>query len=104
MNIKSFTHIYLLGIGGIGMSALARYFMSQNKKVYGYDKIKSDLTLKLEGEGIDISYSDNVNTIPSIFYTDDISHQLVIYSSAISDNRIYDYFSNNSFNICKRAC
>ena len=103
MNIKSFTHIYLLGIGGIGMSALARYFVSQNKKVYGYDKVKSELTLSLEGEGIDISYSDNINTIPSIFNTNDISNQLVIYSSAISDNRIYDYFSSNSFNICKRA-
>ena len=103
MNIKSFTHIYLLGIGGIGMSALARYFVSQNKKVYGYDKLKSALTLSLESEGIDISYSDNINTIPSIFNADDISNQLVIYSSAISDNRIYDYFSSNSFNICKRA-
>ena len=41
MNIKSFEHIYLIGIGGIGMSALARFFMSQNKKVYGYDKVKT---------------------------------------------------------------
>ena len=59
MNIKSFEHIYLIGIGGIGMSALARFFMSQNKKVYGYDKVKTSLTSELENKGVNISYKDN---------------------------------------------
>ena len=103
MNIKLFQHIYLIGIGGIGMSALARYFNSQNKKVYGYDKVKSSLTTDLENEGIEISYIDNVSTIPAIFNIENCSKQLVIYSSAISDNNIYSYFSDNSFNTCKRA-
>ena len=103
MNIKLFQHIYLIGIGGIGMSALARYFYSQNKKVYGYDKVKSSMTTDLENEGIEISYIDNVSTIPAIFNIENCSKQLVIYSSAISDNNIYSYFSDNSFNICKRA-
>ena len=56
MNIKSFEHIYLIGIGGIGMSALARFFMSQNKKVYGYDKVKTSITSELENKGVNISY------------------------------------------------
>ena len=103
MNIKLLQHIYLIGIGGIGMSALARYFYSQNKEVYGYDKVKSSMTTDLENEGIEISYIDNISTIPAIFNVENCNKQLVIYSSAISDNNIYSYFSNNSFNICKRA-
>ena len=47
MNIKSFENIYLIGIGGIGMSALARFFVSQNKNVFGYDKVKTSLTVEL---------------------------------------------------------
>ena len=67
MNIKSFDNIYLIGIGGIGMSSLARFFLSQNKKVFGYDKVKTLLTIELENQGIEISYKDDVETIPSIF-------------------------------------
>ena len=48
MNIKTYKNIYLVGIGGIGMSALANYFYSQNKNVYGYDRVKSTLTENLE--------------------------------------------------------
>ena len=103
MNIKSFKYIYLIGIGGIGMSALARYFYSQDKIVYGYDRMKSDLTVDLENEGIEITYADNINAIPNAFNINESSNQLVIYSSAISDNSIYSYFSDNSFNMCKRA-
>ena len=103
MNIKSFEHIYLLGVGGIGMSALARYFVSQNKKVFGYDKVKSDITINLEDEGVQISYIDDVDTIPEIFNVKNNSNQLVIYSSAITNNKIFSFFSNNSFKICKRA-
>ncbi|MBT7897144.1 MAG: UDP-N-acetylmuramate--L-alanine ligase [Flavobacteriales bacterium] len=103
MNIKSFKYIYLIGIGGIGMSALARYFYSQDKIVYGYDRVKSDLTVDLEDEGIEITYADNINAIPNAFNINESSNQLVIYSSAISNNSIYSYFSDNSFNMCKRA-
>ena len=52
MNIKKYKNIYLVGIGGIGMSALANYFYSQNKNVYGYDRVKSKLTENLEKKGI----------------------------------------------------
>ena len=102
MNIKSFENIYLIGIGGIGMSSLARFFVSQNKKVFGYDKVKTSLTIELENQGIEISYKDDVETIPSIFNQKN-EDQLVIYSSAISNNNIFSFFSNNRFSICKRA-
>ena len=102
MNIKSFENIYLIGIGGIGMSSLARFFVSQNKKVFGYDKVKTSLTIELENQGIEISYKDDIETIPSIF-NQKHEDQLVVYSSAISNNNILSFFSNNSFSICKRA-
>ena len=56
MNLEIYKHIYLLGVGGIGMSALARYFNAHGKKVSGYDKSKTLLTEKLEKEGIAIHY------------------------------------------------
>ena len=102
MNIKSFEHIYLIGIGGIGMSALAKYFMSQDKKVYGYDKVKTSLTIALEKQGVEISYKDDVSTIPMIFNKKHYDN-LVVYSSAITENKIFSFFSSNSFTICKRA-
>ena len=102
MNIKTYKNIYLVGIGGIGMSALANYFYSQNKNVYGYDKVKSTLTENLEKKGIEISYEDNINSIPLVFNSSS-KDQLVIYSSAISNNNILSYFSENSYDVCKRS-
>ena len=102
MNIKSLEHIYLIGIGGIGMSALACFFLSQNKKVYGYDKVKSSITSELEEKGINISYVDSTDTIPSDFNINQ-DNKLIIYSSAISNNKIFSFFKKNNFNIRKRA-
>ena len=102
MNIKTYKNIYLVGIGGIGMSALANYFYSQNKNVYGYDRVKSTLTENLEKKGVEISYEDNINSIPLVFNSPS-KDQLVIYSSAISCNNILSYFSENSYDICKRS-
>ena len=102
MNIKSFEHIYLIGIGGIGMSALARFFMSQNKKVYGYDKVKTSLTSELENKGVNISYKDNTETLPANFNSSE-ENKLVIYSSAISNNNIFSFFKENNFTISKRS-
>ena len=97
MNIKLFEHIYLIGIGGIGMSALARFFLSQNKKVYGYDKLKTNLTSDLEkNQGIEITYDDNVDNLPSKF-TEEKDNRLVIYSSAISKNNIFSFFNERGF-------
>ena len=102
MNIKTYKNIYLVGIGGIGMSALANYFYSQNKNVYGYDRVKSTLTENLEKKGVEISYEDNINSIPLVFNSSS-KDQLVIYSSAISNNNILSYFSENSYDVCKRS-
>ena len=102
MNIKSFEHIYLIGIGGIGMSALARFFISQNKKVYGYDKVKTSLTSELENKGVNISYKDNTETLPANFNSSE-ENKLVIYSSAISNNNIFSFFKENNFTISKRS-
>ena len=102
MNIKTYKNIYLVGIGGIGMSALANYFCSQNKNVFGYDRVKSILTENLEKKGVEISYEDNINSIPLVFNSSS-KDQLVIYSSAISNNNILSYFSENSYDVCKRS-
>ncbi len=76
MDLKKIHSIYLLGIGGIGMSALARYFKGQGMKVSGYDRTPTILTSKLENEGMEIHYDDNINKIPG-------SLDLVIYTPAI---------------------
>ena len=64
MNLDLYKQIYLVGIGGIGMSALARYFNAKGRRVFGYDKLKSDLCIELQSEGINIHYTDSVSCIP----------------------------------------
>ena len=64
MNINTIQAVYFIGAGGIGMSALVRYFLSKGKKVGGYDRTPSELTEKLIAEGADIHYEENVSLIP----------------------------------------
>jgi len=64
MNLDLYKHIYLIGIGGMGMSALARYFNAKGKNVYGYDKEQSSLCKQLENEGIKIHYYEEAEHIP----------------------------------------
>lgn len=71
-------NVYLIGIGGIGMSAIARYFKFKGLNVSGYDRTASDLTRKLEAEGIEVHYEDDSSRIP-----DDVEGTLVIYTPAI---------------------
>ncbi|MFV0329053.1 MAG: UDP-N-acetylmuramate--L-alanine ligase [Dysgonomonas sp.] len=98
-NIKA---IYFIGIGGIGMSNLARYFMSKGKKVAGYDRTETPLTKDLVKEGAEIHYSDSVNLIPE--YCKDKNTTLVVYTPAVpSDNEEVIYFHAHSFTIQKRA-
>ena len=73
-----YRHIYFIGIGGIGMSAIARYYKAKGYKVSGYDKTPSPLTLALEEEGIDVHYEDNIAYVPQ-----DIESTLVVYTPAI---------------------
>jgi UDP-N-acetylmuramate--alanine ligase len=71
-------NIYFIGIGGIGMSAIARYYNAKGHKVSGYDKTPSPLTHALESEGIEIHYEDNLDFVPK-----DRENTLVIYTPAI---------------------
>ena len=79
--IESFSNIYFIGIGGIGMSNLVRYFLAQRKNVGGYDRTSTQLSKLLEDEGAIIHYQDNVDSIPPQFLN---SHTtLIVYTPAV---------------------
>jgi len=104
MNIDLYKHIYLIGIGGIGMSALARYFNAKGKQVCGYDKVQSDLCEELEVEGIQIHYSDGMEAIPKEIKEATYNEILVIYTPAIpTDNVVLNFFKDKGFELHKRA-
>lgn len=101
MNIYSFKYYYFIGIGGIGMSALARYFKKLNKSVLGYDRTETSLTKTLEKEGFTISYKDDLLSIPKDATQD---NTLVIFTPAIPrDSKILNYFEQNEFSLFKRS-
>lgn len=102
MDINNITSVYFVGAGGIGMSALIRYFLSKGKKVAGYDKTPSGLTEQLNYEGAAIHYEDNVMLIPDDFT--DPAKTLVVYTPAVPDSHTeLSYFRDNEFEIMKRA-
>jgi UDP-N-acetylmuramate--alanine ligase len=92
MNLDLYKHIYLLGIGGIGMSALARYFNAQGIQVSGYDNSKTTLTEKLEKEGIAIHYKDDISQISDEVKEAKFAEILVIYTPAIDENNTEFHF------------
>ncbi len=99
MNIK---RVYFIGIGGIGMSNLARYYRHENLPVAGYDRTPSDLTLALEKEGVSIHYEDSAELIPEAFR--DPETTLVVRTPAVPmEHPELVYFSQNGFTIMKRA-
>ena len=98
--IDTYQNFYFVGIGGIGMSALARYFHSIGKKVLGYDKTRTKLTTTLEKEGIEIIFEDNISTVIEALSPEDT---LVIYTPAIKKLAILNYFQAHEFTILKRA-
>jgi len=96
-------NIYLIGIGGIGMSALARYFMHEGRRVAGYDRTRTPLTEELEREGAQIHYLDDETLIPPPFAGSSTA-TLVIYTPAVgSDSRELGYFRRNGYRVVKRA-
>ena len=106
MDLKNLKHIYFLGIGGIGMSALARYFKAMGKDVSGYDKTPTKLTNELIAEGIDIHFEDHIRNIPNAIkeLPYDINNILIVYTPAVpKDHSEYVFFNLNGFNIKKRA-
>jgi UDP-N-acetylmuramate--alanine ligase len=95
--LDTIKNIYFIGIGGIGMSALARYFVSKGCKVSGYDKTETILTQALTDLGIQIHYEDNINLI-------DASANVVVYTPAIPESHSeLTYFRNNGYEVVKRS-
>ncbi|WP_160068816.1 UDP-N-acetylmuramate--L-alanine ligase [Sphingobacterium bovisgrunnientis] len=103
MNIDQIKQVYLIGIGGIGMSGLARYFQHLGCKVVGYDRTETDLTLALVQEGIDVVYQDDIALIPAEF-DQPSAETLVIFTPAVpKDLKIKNYFIDKGFEIFKRS-
>ena len=95
-------NVYFIGIGGIGMSALARYFKAQGKNVAGYDRTRSRLTAQLENEGITVITSNEVEALPQEFLED--RQALIVYTPAIpKDHHQYLHFVADSYEMQKRA-
>lgn len=89
--------VYFIGIGGIGMSALARYFRETGRPVSGYDKTPTDLTRELESEGILVHYTEDVNAIPK-------DAELVVYTPAVPKNHAeLVYYQTNGYHVVKRS-
>jgi UDP-N-acetylmuramate--alanine ligase len=103
MELEKIKQVYLVGIGGIGMSGLARYFHKRGCEVIGYDRTQTTLTDSLEAEGLKITYTDNVNEIPAHFQAPSDS-LLVIFTPAIpKDSPILNFFKDNGFDLKKRS-
>lgn len=102
MDFKDIHSVYFVGAGGIGMSALIRYFLAKGMAVGGYDRTPSELTERLIAEGAQIHYEENAELIPVDFR--DKAHTLVVYTPAIpQEHAELAYFRNNGFEIHKRA-
>ena len=101
MNLNQIHNVYFIGIGGIGMSALARYFQNIGKKVSGYDKTPTMLTDELVAGGMDIHFEDTIAAIPTDFY---VENTLVIVTPAVPvSHSEWNYFIERDYVIKKRA-
>src|SRR5690349_12987566 len=97
LELKDIKKIYFIGIGGIGMSALARYFRAQEKEVSGYDRTSTTLTRQLESEGIPVHYEDDVEQAPK-------DADLVVYTPAVpKDHKELLYYQQHRYTILKRS-
>ncbi len=101
MNLNQIHNVYFIGIGGIGMSALARYFKTIGKNVSGYDKTETQLTKELQEVGINIHFEDAINLIPADYH---LENTLVIITPAVPKQHAeWNYFIEKGFEIKKRA-
>ena len=102
MNLNQIHSVYFIGIGGIGMSALARFFVANGKAVAGYDKTKTDITETLQDLGIEIHFEDSISLIDFKFLKPETT--LVIYTPAVpKDHKELAYFQEKGFNVLKRS-
>jgi UDP-N-acetylmuramate--alanine ligase len=96
-DISNISRVYFIGIGGIGMSALARYFVSKGVFVSGYDKTQTPLSKQMEGEGMKIHYEDNLAML-------DKNADLVVYTPAIpKDHKEFNFYKDNNYELAKRS-
>ncbi len=103
MRLENIHNVFFVGIGGIGMSAIARWFSMQGKTVSGYDRTSSPLTLSLQNEGIEIHYTDDLNLVSEVVKTDKL-HTLVVYTPAIpSHHSELQFFMEHGFTVMKRS-
>ena len=103
MELSKINRVFFVGIGGIGMSAIARYFAKRGQVVCGYDKTRTKLTENLEGEGIVITYLDETDSLPAAFL-DNHEETLIVYTPAIpKDSKILNHFIDKSFTLKKRS-
>jgi len=102
VNLKKIHQVYFVGIGGIGMSAIARYFASNKKQVAGYDKTPSQITRGLEKLGVEVHFEDDLKKIPLPFLKKE--ETLIVYTPAIpKNNRLLTYFLEHNFTVLKRS-
>lgn len=103
MKIEQYDNVYFLGIGGIGMSALARWFMKKGTNVSGYDKTATNLTDELSVEGMQIHFDDSVDLIPAAVKNNK-DRSLVVFTPAIpKEHKEYNFLKDNGFTILKRS-
>ncbi len=101
MNLNQIQNVYFIGIGGIGMSALARYFKTIGKNVSGYDKTETELTIDIQKLGIDIHFEDNIDLIPADYYPE---NTLVIVTPAVPKHHSeWSFFTERNYEVKKRA-
>ena len=97
LDIKNISRVYFIGIGGIGMSALARYFSAKGVTVSGYDKTETNLSKQLQQEGIKIHYTDDINLL-------DKDAQLIVYTPAVpKEHKEFIYYQQNNYTLLKRS-
>jgi len=102
MNFENLNNVYFIGIGGIGMSALARYFVANGKHVAGYDKTSTEITKSLQELSVEIHFNDSILEIGNKYL--DSKSTLVVYTPAIpSSHSELNYFKDNNFKILKRS-
>lgn len=103
MNLKEYHTIYFIGIGGIGMSALARWFNRDGKAVAGYDRTETPLTRELVAEGIDVHYDDNVDRIPAAFKKSNKNVLVVITPAVPANHHELNFYRESGYTIVKRS-
>lgn len=102
MNLERIHNVYFVGIGGIGMSAIANYFKSNGKNVAGYDRVSTKISDALQQQGIAVHFEDSVDLIPSEFK--DNQQAIVVYTPAIPKNNLeLNYFLEHHFTVLKRS-